>query len=49
MAGIVATVGAPKSLEELKSLLENDIKVKVAGMSKGRGFCLLLIDHLRRH
>ena len=28
----VATTGAPKSLEELTTLLKNDNKVKVAGM-----------------
>lgn len=29
-----ATRGAPSSLEELKELLKNDIKVKVAGSSR---------------
>lgn len=31
MAGGIATANAPKSLDDLKTLLKNDIKVKVAG------------------
>jgi hypothetical protein len=32
MAPNVATTNAPNSLQELEKLLENDIKVKVAGL-----------------
>ena len=32
MAGITATRGAPKTAEDLRSLLANDNKVKVAGV-----------------
>jgi hypothetical protein len=34
MSGNIPTKGAPKSLSELKELLKDDIKVKVAGSFK---------------
>ena len=33
MAGLTATANAPKTVEDLRSLLANDNKVKVAGKS----------------
>lgn len=41
-----ATRGAPSSLEELKELLKNDIKVKVAGSSRiHHAAQVILISH----